>query len=68
MKGIEKMDLQNYYSKSGTILDIEMNDSESRAVITFESCKDAEFALTIPKLTLKNHSVWASPLKKKDVV
>lgn len=63
IKGIEKIDLENYYRKIGKILDIALKPETNKAIITFSSCPEAEFALITKEFTLKNHSIWAKALK-----
>jgi RNA recognition motif-containing protein len=41
MKGIEKIDLENYFKKLGPIINIDFKPEKSNAIIEFGTCLEA---------------------------
>ena len=60
---IQQSDLQTYFGKFGRIVDIDFQSEDKRAMIAFQTCEEAEFAVSIAKIVIKNHSVSAQPMK-----
>ena len=65
LEGITKDDLKNYYMKFGVIVDMDFQSDANRAFVGFATCDEAEFALSHPKTTIKNHSIWAKSWKER---
>ena len=65
MDDLTRKDIENYFRKFGKIVDMDFQSDSNRAMIIFSKCSEAEFALVTPKLEIKNHSVWAKPMKER---
>lgn len=66
MNGLQKEDLQKYFSKFGHIVDIDFQSENNRAMIAFQTYGEAEFTVALAsKIVIKNHSVWAKPMKER---
>ena len=44
---------------------MDFQSDNCRAFIAFSSCDDAQFVLKNEKRLIKNHSVWAKPLRER---
>lgn len=64
-ESLQKEDLRKYYSKFGRIVDIDFQSENNRAMIAFERSIEAEFAVAVTKIVIRNHSVWAKPMKER---
>ena len=62
---ISQDDLLKYFSKFGRIVDISFQPAKCMAIITFQTCEEAEFSIVLPKVVIKNHSLLVKPMNQR---